>query len=882
MKAKSLVRWSFRRLLAPLSGVATLVLVAAFSAFAAPTVSGAPAGTATCVSPAETKIAAPFSTAYNVCDLGHFTTAPSGPHAIAFKFDDPNTVLIEGHGILYSMPVVRDAENHITGFSSPISTFATTAEEGSALVYGPGSVLFYNRWTLDEVGEFKPGSTVPDAIQGLKPLGVNTWVTGMNFVPAGFPHSGELKLISQVQGGMSNWYSAAIEPDGAGTFNITSATLVTTTLPSSMQFTYVMPGSPNFSDYHAILATEWGPSTVAAYSLDSDGNPIPASRQVFMTGLGAASGEAMDPVTGDIIFSGGGASGLVSVRGFASPPKPNNDRADLSIVQSLKAPGRPGSSNLIYNLNIKNLGPDAATGVVVTDTIPATLKLISASSSRGKGCSYDAGTRVVSCPMDQLANGETGLVSISTGFLSQAAVSNCAGIASDTPDPDPTNNGACIDYDPVGADLQLSLSGKYALGKDRTPGATFKVDVINSGPGTAFRPVVSGVLPDELDYVGVSAPSVGGKRETAKCSFASATRTVTCTFYALKAGQKAWISIVTRAHPGAQQTNFCSLASSLSPDTNPADNEACSMVFLLGANLKVTNTVSIIGGQTGKDPVRKVRYILTMSNSGPQKAENAILSGTLPAEVEPAWTLLPKTCIYDRTSRQLACRVPNLVSGGKFRLQLDTKPVSGASLVTNCAQSSSETPDPDDSDNKACSTQNLTGADLAIVNTGRQIARKNIISFALTLKNNGPDTAGGLVVSDVLPSELHFVSAGFQASGKDSNQPGKCTFHAETRTLVCEAKALGIGKNLVVNVQASYASTSGSVANCAQIDSNSNDFDKSNNESCVSVQFSNGKVTPIRRQAAMVPPALMPPLALSKDSVDAFALLLNSASLIFA
>jgi len=71
-----------------------------------------------------------------------------------------------------------------------------------------------------------------------------------------------------------------------------------------------------------MLVSEFSAGNVAAYTLDAGGNPIPGTRQDFVTGLTQAEGAAIDPLTGDFLFStfGTGADRVFIVEGFVPPP----------------------------------------------------------------------------------------------------------------------------------------------------------------------------------------------------------------------------------------------------------------------------------------------------------------------------------------------------------------------------------------------------------------------------------------------------------------------------------------------------------------------------------------------------------------------------------
>jgi hypothetical protein len=108
------------------------------------------------------------------------------------------------------------------------------------MAYGPENLLFYTRSPINELGEIKPGSVVTDKIIGLTALGVTPSVSGMNFVPAGFPNEGELKLVTNRTG---EWYAATVSPDGDSTYSIETITKTAQISNYPEGFVYVPPAS---------------------------------------------------------------------------------------------------------------------------------------------------------------------------------------------------------------------------------------------------------------------------------------------------------------------------------------------------------------------------------------------------------------------------------------------------------------------------------------------------------------------------------------------------------------------------------------------------------------------------------------------------------------
>jgi uncharacterized repeat protein (TIGR01451 family) len=73
----------------------------------------------------------------------------------------------------------------------------------------------------------------------------------------------------------------------------------------------------------------------------------------------------------------------VAAVGVAAPAKTGSS-ADLKITKTDSPDPVSLGSTLTYTIQVENLGPDAATGVVVTDSLPKEVDYVSATSTQGK------------------------------------------------------------------------------------------------------------------------------------------------------------------------------------------------------------------------------------------------------------------------------------------------------------------------------------------------------------------------------------------------------------------------------------------------------------------------------------------------------------------
>lgn len=263
-----------------------------------------------------------FVAYYTDHDLGSVPGLPAPYGGLTFKPGDLNSLWIGGTannaaGLIYEIGLTRDGANHITGFTGSATALGGVGEyNDGGVTIGPGGVLFTSQWPVNKLGQTKPGSTDEDKIIDLAALGVANWHAAINFVPTGFAGAGQMKLVSY---GYGEWYDAAFAPDGLGTYDITSVTQKTTIGGGPEGFVYIDGANDGFGS-DSLLVAEWSAGNVAAYTIDSNGDPLPGTRRDFLNGLTGAEGSLIDPLTGDFLFSTfGGGNHVVAIRGFTAP-----------------------------------------------------------------------------------------------------------------------------------------------------------------------------------------------------------------------------------------------------------------------------------------------------------------------------------------------------------------------------------------------------------------------------------------------------------------------------------------------------------------------------------------------------------------------------------
>jgi len=253
---------------------------------------------------------------------------------MTFKYDDPNTLLFADNGVVKAIEVERGCNGQITGFVGSAVEFASAPGIDGGLAYGPGNVLFYTTFNDNNLGQIMPGSTEPDRIIDLTQHGVSPPTGTLQFVPEGFPAAGRLKILSY---SASTWYDAAVEPDGNGTYDLVDVTEVANVGGGPEGLAFVGAGSPQF-DTNSAIDSKFNSNVIDTYEVDVNGDPILATQRNLVFGASSAYGAAINPETGDFVFTYfSSSSRVIVVRGFESSCSADFDGSGAVEVNDLLA-----------------------------------------------------------------------------------------------------------------------------------------------------------------------------------------------------------------------------------------------------------------------------------------------------------------------------------------------------------------------------------------------------------------------------------------------------------------------------------------------------------------------------------------------------------------
>ena len=277
-----------------------------------------------------------------------------------------------------------------------------------------------------------------------------------------------------------------------------------------------------------------------------------------------------------------------------------NPVADLAIVKEVSNKTPNFGDTITWTLKVINNGPNNATGVFVTDSLPAGLIYV--------GCdgNYNVNTHVWT--IGDLAVGRTAVLNIRTIVnISNTTILNVATVDSSSYDPNKTNNVAnnTTKANPI-ADLNVVklVSDKTAINGDTI---TWTIIVKNNGPDTAVNAKAYDILPNGLIFVGAD----GNYNPN----------THIWTIGDLVKGASATLKIKTLVNTTSTVIVNNVHVNSSTPDSNESNNHASNDTEVLGPGLNVRkitlDNVVLVGNQ--------VRFEIIVTNTGNTTLSNVFV-----------------------------------------------------------------------------------------------------------------------------------------------------------------------------------------------------------------------------------------------------------------
>ncbi len=437
---------------------------------------------------------------------------------------------------------------------------------------------------------------------------------------------------------------------------------------------------------------------------------------------------------------------------------------DISLDIDVDNASPDVNTNVIFTLTVSNNGPSNATSVEVTDVLPSGFTYISddgAGDYLDTTGIWDVGT---------LTNGSTETLNITALVNASGDYVNVAEVTGhDQQDNDSTPNNNILaedDQDSVSINptpiVDVSIS---KIADDLTPNVgeeiVFTVTVENDGPNDATNTVITDVLQSGYGFVS-AVPSIG-TYEPLNGSW---------TIGNLGNGTSETLVITADVLASGNYSNTAELTALAEKDIDSApanndstedDQETILPVPIAISDLVLRKSVDVLSPLVGEEVI----FNISLANNGPSNVTGVEVLDLLPSgytyvsNSRTAGVYVPATGIWELngTVPNGTIETLNIVArvnpaGDYFNV---TEVLSSSNLDPNSTPNNNNV---FENDQDSAGTTPIPAADLLLeitVNNEFPDVGSNV-TFTVTLTNEGPSDATGVIVEDTLPSGYTYVS----------------------------------------------------------------------------------------------------------------------------
>lgn len=456
---------------------------------------------------------------------------------------------------------------------------------------------------------------------------------------------------------------------------------------------------------------------------------------------------------------------------------------------------------LTYTLRVTNTGVWEGTGILLTDTLPSEAVHLASNSSQGS-CSLDGA--LVACNLGALSVGSSAgvTITISAPFIG-GPMTNQAVVKGNETDPVTADNTAT-------AQTRVIVPGDLALEKMDEPDPvyagqplTYTLTISNFGDTDTTGVILADTLPAGVTPAATS-PSQGS------CDLDGLN--LTCSLGTIPGNGSAMVVVQVVAPPeGSTLLNQAGISGN-EPDPNPANNSASSETTVIPAAdlalVKLAEPDPVLTGEL-------LTYTLQVSNLGASSATSVTLTDTLPVEVNHLSTN-PSQGSCALAAETVSCDLGNLAAGTTAEVSIQVLAPAETGLILNQAEVSANEADLQPGNNTSLiETQVSKLADLALtaIDEPDPVAAGGLLTYTLTVQNNGPSTATGVWLTDVLPGGVTYLSS--------SASQGTCSY--AVGEVHCNLGDLASGQSAIVTIQVMGPANGGQIVN--EVTAGSNEVD---------------------------------------------------------
>ncbi len=417
--------------------------------------------------------------------------------------------------------------------------------------------------------------------------------------------------------------------------------------------------------------------------------------------------------------------------------------ADLEVIKAVNNSNPKYLDNIKWTITVINNGPDTATGVVLTESIPKGLAVLSHNGGADfNGNIWDIGS---------LNKGESRELIIYCIVNKTGDFVNVVNVTCNEYDPDNANNNdSVLVHVDSASDLEVikTVDNKNPIFQDTVH---WIIEVKNNGPDGASEVVVSDMLPNGLTYIRstLSKGNYDVNKGIWKINF-------------IAPFTSEFLDIYCKVNKTGLFINNVSVSAN-EYDYNTSNNNASEYIFV---NKTIDLAIDIFANNSNPDYKEKVLWTIIVSNNGPDTATGVKVFNTIPEGL--IWIDPKQTADFNNG----VWNIGSLNAGETKSLELICV-VNKTGIVNNFASVSGNELEInlDNNDDSEFITIR-PAADLEVIKTSSKIEyfTDELIDYMINVINHGPNTAHNISLFDFLDEGMSFMS--FNASKGNFSSDG--------------------------------------------------------------------------------------------------------------
>ncbi|KOV11061.1 hypothetical protein ADK60_36150, partial [Streptomyces sp. XY431] len=521
-----------------------------------------------------------------------------------------------------------------------------------------------------------------------------------------------------------------------------------------------------------VVVTDTVPAGVTGASMkaDADNTPcpikagtatcpaveIPAGQTLTWTLTGALAQDATVTPTNTATVTGGPDPATPTHTAVASLTNSPTPQANLTVTKVLLTnPVIPGQQ-IQWQVSVTNNGPSRARDVVVTDRVPDGVGGPSMTAADGRVCPITDGTPV--CPAVELEVGQTVSYTLS-GTLMQDATVTPTNTAVVTGGPDPATPTHTAVASPTNSPTpQASLTVAKVLVTDPVvPGEViqWRVTVTNNGPSKARNVVITDRIPN-----GLSNAVLQSDGDASACPITDGV--AVCPAIELEVGQTASYTLTATLAPDATVTPTNAVVVTGGPDpATPTHTAVASpsaspepQANLVVAKILVTDPVV---------PGQQIQWRVTVTNNGPSRARNVVVTDPVPAGVDGATMTADDGTTCPITGGTATCPAVEIAAGETRTWTLTGTLGPDAAVTPTNTVTVTGGPDPATPTHTAVASPTGEPVQEARLSVSKVLLTDPVvpgqrIQWQVSVTNRGPSVARDVVVTDRVPAAVNDTS----------------------------------------------------------------------------------------------------------------------------